>query len=484
MKKYFIIFATLILAACGILDDKYKRPETPVPPAWKNGDSSSGTLPDAEWWKGFNSQRLTSLIEESLAANYDIKVAIAQVREADAQAKIAGAPLLPSLGANAGVSRQRQPSALKTVVVSSNNNSARSNIFNTYSTGLNASYEVDFWGKNWAAAENALATAEQNRFNQETVKLTVTSGVATTYFAILGTEDRLAAAKNNLKAANELLQAYRDRFAQGIANDLDVAQQESLVAAQAAAIPPLELQIKQSSDALAILLGKNPEALDIPQSGLKELTAPAVSPGMPSELLQRRPDVARAEAALIAANANINSARDAFFPAITLTGQRGYESPQLSQLFTPQSILWNIAAGLTQPIFEGGAIEGGWDLTKARYEEMLQDYHKAVVSAFSDTEDALVAVQQDAEEEKAETESVRVSQKAYDLTLLQFKQGIIDITTVLNTQRALFTAQDALVQAKLAHLQAIVQLYNALGGGWKGEAQVPSVLKQLPKQAF
>lgn len=453
---------TLALAACGMWND-YKHPESPTPATW-SGANATSPWPTPEWWAEFHSPALTTLITEAQKASPDLQAAVARVREADAQLRIAGAPLLPAVNANAGETRQKQASKSGTVSFSNKP-------FNSATASLSASYELDFWGKNWSAAESARALADASRFDREVVALTITSGVANTYFSILAVEERLRVANENLANAKDLLGSFRARFDAGTANALDVAQQESVVAAQTAAVPPLELQLRQNMDALAILLGKLPEDVQSPDSRLDTIGIPAITPGLPSELLERRPDVQEAEANLISANANIINARAQFFPDITLTGSRGYASGALSSLFRPDSILYSLAASAVQPIFEGGKLTGQLEFSQAKYDELLANYRKAVLSAFSDVEDALSAVQQDAAQEAAQAEAVKTARRAYDMSLEQLRGGITDITTVLNTQRTLFSAQDALVQARLAHLQAIVNLYKALGGGWQGKAE-------------
>jgi len=240
-----------------------------------------------------------------------------------------------------------------------------------------------------------------------------------------------------------------------------------VVATVNATIPPLRQQLRQSLDALAILVGSTPEAIDVTHGSLDELGQPPVRPGLPSELLTRRPDVASAEAQLIAANANIAAARAAFFPSISLTASGGYASPALAALVTPATRVWSIGAGLTQPIFQGGALLGQYQLAKGHYEELLADYHKAVISALSNVEDALSALQQTTELVQRQQQATDTAQRASEFAQRQMRAGTINILTLLNTETALFSARDALAQAKFAHLQALLQLYQALGGGWQ-----------------
>jgi outer membrane protein, multidrug efflux system len=232
-------------------------------------------------------------------------------------------------------------------------------------------------------------------------------------------------------------------------------------------VPPLRQQLRQTIDALAILTGQNPEAINITAGTLNELSEPAVRAGLPAELLARRPDVAEAEEQLIAANANIKVARASFFPSIDLTASGGFESAALATALNPVNGVFALTAGITQPIFEGGALEGQYDFSEARYDELLANYHKSVISAFGNVEDALVAVSQTAEQLQRQQITVNKAQLAYDLSNAQFQAGTINILTVLNTEGALFTARDGLAQVKLLHLQALLELYNALGGGWQ-----------------
>jgi NodT family efflux transporter outer membrane factor (OMF) lipoprotein len=451
---------SLALAGCDIGQD-YIRPDTPTPPAWL-GPPEPAAWPSADWWHGFRSARLDAYIAQAQAANFDIAAAIAQVREADAQAEVAGAPLLPAISGSASATRERASSG-----------GVGAKTFTEYAPGLTASYEIDFWGKNHAALAAAEATAAANRFNQATVELTIMSDVATSYFQALELREEVAVALDNVKSAREILNALQHQETAGIATALDVAQQETTVATLEAAVPPLLQQLRQTQDALAILLGQPPEAVEITDGALTDLALPAVAPGLPSELLARRPDVAQAEANLKSANANITVARAAFFPSIQLTGSAGFASTQLGSAFNPANGLFSLAAALTQPIFEGGALEGQLEFTKARYDELVADYRKTVITAFSNAEDALVGVQQTTELLARQQAATDAARRAYQIALSQLRAGTINILTVLNTETALFTAETALVQARFLRLQALVALFNALGGGWQEEAKSP-----------
>ena len=403
-------------------------------------------------------------MQQAQAANDDIAAAIARIQQADAQARIAGAPLLPSLGVDAAGTRQR---SLQPSLTPAGKLAPRPTTANTFTTELTASYELDFWGKNRALRDAAKAAALASRYDRATVELTVMQSVASTYFQALELRDRLKVAHDNVASASDTLKGLRLEAQVGTVTALDVAQQETTVATLEAEIPPLNQQFGETLDALAILVGKQPEVLDISSGTLTDLEEPQVTPGLPSELLARRPDVAEAEAQLIAANANIAAARAAFFPTISLTADGGFASAALSTLFNPVSRAWSATAGVTQPIFEGGALVGQYQLNKGRYAELLADYHKAVISAFGNVEDALVSVQQTAEQLQRQQEAVATARHAYELTQAQFHAGTINILIVLSTETALFTAEDILVQVKYSHLNSLIALFSALGGGWQ-----------------
>ena len=450
--------ALLALAACSV-GPAYKRPDIPVPTQWRDAHESqtSAVWPDSDWWHGFGSETLDGLIGQAQRYNDDLAVAIARIREADAQVRIAGAPLLPSLDFSAGATRQH---ARLTRLSSATS-------FNTFNSDLFAGYELDFWGKNRATLAAARATALASRYDKETVALTVVSSVATTYFQALGFRDRLQVARSNLANGEKILHGFQLELNAGTATGLDVAQQETAVALLRAAIPPLEQQFRQTVNALAVLVGKTPETIEVDTGTLTSLTIPPIIEGLPSQLLSRRPDIAESEQQLISANANITVARAALFPNIQLTASGGYVSPALASLISPAGRIWALSGGLTQPIFHGGALRGQVQFSNARYSELLSAYHKTVISAFSNVENALVAAQQTTEQQLRQEEAVERARRAFQFAQTQMSAGTANILTVLNTENALFSAQDQLVQVQYLHLQSLVNLFAALGGGWK-----------------
>jgi NodT family efflux transporter outer membrane factor (OMF) lipoprotein len=456
---FFALFCAL-QGGCSV-SPAYHRPQISAPPQWRESSGGAGgtetsVWPAADWWHGFGSAQLDELIAEAERNNDDLAGAIARVREADAQVRIAGAPLLPSLDAGATATRERAEVA-----------GAGPRVFNVFTPLLSASYELDFWGKNRALRDAARAAAAASRYDQQTIALTVISSVATTYFQALELRDRIEVARQNLQNGEKILRGFQAEQSAGTATGLDVAQQATTVALLNAALPPLLQQLRQTVHALAVLVGKTPESVDVEAGTLTNLSAPPIVEGLPSQLLSRRPDVAEAEQQLIAANADIGAARAALFPNIELTASGGYESSALTSLVSPPYRVYALTAGLTQPIFHGGALRGQVDYSHARYTELLTTYHKTVLTAFSNVEDALIATAQSAEQQKRQQDAVITAQRAFDYAQTQMSAGVVNILTVLNTENALFSAQDQLAQINYLHLQALVDLFTALGGGWR-----------------
>jgi len=441
---------------------------------------AEAALPKLDWWRGFHSRELTRIIEEAQLANLDIAAAVARIVQADAQARIAGGALLPVIDLNGNASRSRSSQTLVKGNTNPNTLAPGSALATAAATGrapadqvrsnlkaaFSASFELDFWGKNRATLRAAEQTAVASRFDREVVALTTVVTAANAYFQVLSTQDRLRSARENLKSANRVLELIKQGVNAGTASDLETAQQQSVVDTLRAAIPPLEQTLRQNRTALAVLMARSPEAVRIRGGSLKRIHVPRVTPGLPSELLAQRPDIRQAEAQLAAANANVANARAQFLPSITLTGEGGYQSAVLRILLRPESAIYSAAASLTQPIFEGGKLQGNLDLQKGKQDELLQNYRKAVIAAFGDVENALDAIRQTALRERLQRAVVASSRRAFDISEQRFREGTIDLVTVLQTQQTLYQAEDALAQARLAHVQAIVGLYQALGGGW------------------
>ena len=448
-----------------------------VPPAYRAGRGVFAP-PALDWWRGFRAPELTRLVEEAQTKNLDIAVAIALIIQADAQAKVASAPLLPQVaspGLNLGAQRARASQTTGPGGTGAGGPSERE----LYTAVLNASYEIDFWGKNAAASRAAEESAVVQRFNKEVVVLSTIVSVATAYFQILEAQDRLRIARENLAAASRILTLIKQRSAAGTASQLDVAQQETLVLQVRASIPPLDQALRQNIATLAVLIGRAPEYLVVRGGSLFRLGIPAVTPGLPSELLFQRPDIRAAEATLASAEASVELARAAFFPSITLTGQGGYQSSVLKLLFTPQSALYQVATNLTQPIFDGFRLEGQLEFAKGVQLSALESYRRAILSAFGDVERALIAVADTAEQERLQRLAVASARQAFQLAENRLREGTVDLVTVLQTQQTLFVAEDNLAIVRLSRIQSVLSLFQALGGSWlpPGVAADPVVLQ-------
>jgi outer membrane protein, multidrug efflux system len=455
-----LLTAGVLPALAGCLPATISDPALDIPTAYRAAHGKPhAALPKLDWWRGFRSRELSGLMEEAQVANLDIAAAVARIVQADAQSRIAGAPLLPAIDFDASATRFRSPGGPDSA---------------TIRVALNAAYEIDFWGKNRARLQAAEEGSVASRYDREVVALSILATVANQYFLLLSSQDRLRLAHDNLRSAVRVLDAIKQRREVGTASELDVAQQESVVATQRAVIPTIEQLIGQNKNTLAVLIGRAPEHATIRGGSMDRLAYPRVTPGLPSELLTRRPDIRQAEAFLAASDANVYAARAAMLPTIQLTGTGGYQSNALKTLFSPEAAFYSLAAGLTQPIFDGFRLKGLLNLEQGRQEELLQLYRRTVITAFADVENALIAVQQLAERERRQREVVESSRRAFDLSETRLREGTIDLVTLLNTQQTLFQAQDVLIQVRFARFQAVVSLFQALGGGWPLPAEIPT----------
>jgi multidrug efflux system outer membrane protein len=443
-------------------DDVPKGFSAPIP-------SVAQVWPNMEWWKTFTSAELAGLEDQAQTNNLDLAAAAARVLQAQAQTGIAGSPLFPNIGVKGTADRSGGPKPSPTI--------------NSFDASVQASYQVDLWGvarNNFRAAEQSLRSSE---YSQQTVALTVAADVANTYFAVLALRERIKITKDNIDAAQRILTITKAKVTNGVSSNLDLAQQEAQLAGQEARLPALEEQEREARYALAVLEGKPPEGFDVGTQNLDGISPPLVAPGLPSELLTRRPDIAGAEANLASAHASVDAARAAFFPQIGLTGSAGYASSMLSHLFNPSSFLWDIGASVLETIFNGGLHAAQSDLAKGREKELIATYRSTVLNAFSDTESALGQVSSDADQQKFTQDEVNAAAEAFRISELQYREGVTDLLSVLQSQQTLFTSEDSLVQVKQARLQAIVSLYQALGGGWSVAAS-PRVPNANPLRPF
>jgi multidrug efflux system outer membrane protein len=418
--------------------------------------------PDYDWWKSFNQPELSSLIELSIQNNYDLKAAISRIYEAKANLQIATSSLFPMIDLLFSKTKIKSPA---------NNISNASGIAGStnviYDIELDASLPVDLWGKNQYGIEASLATLHSTVFDMQTIQLLITSTVASTYFQILDIKDRINIADETVVNQREVLRVLDVRFRLGAASLFDVSQQQAQLDIVLATIPPLEQQRDQLINALAVLIGGFPEGFAICGQSLNEITRPSSLPeGIPSGLIQRNPLIRRSEALLIAANANIEVARAAFFPQVLLTGVRGYRNTSLSHLLMPQNLFYQFTANAVQRIFDGGLLIGEFQYAKNRYYELLFNYYQSILVGFREVENSLIAIEKTIEAEDAQDLAVSSSKESYRLANIQFMNGLIDTTTVLLIQRTLLNTRDSQSQAQLAKLNAFISLYVALGGGW------------------
>jgi NodT family efflux transporter outer membrane factor (OMF) lipoprotein len=468
VARWLAALCMVVSSAGCILTKDLPDPALDIPEGYKAARLTRADAPPTlDWWRGFRSPELTTLMQEAQTVNLDIAAATARFIQADAQARVSGAALLPSLSGGGQESYSRTSGSSSSGLT----NGGREVV--NYQSSLSASYELDFWGKNRDAAQAAEETAIATRFDRDVVALTALVSVANAYFQVLASQDRIRTAERNIASAQRILEAIKQRLSAGTGTDLDVAQQEAVLANQRALVPPLRQTLALNVNALATLVARPPESVRVIGGTLNRIAAPRVTPGLPSELLTQRPDIRRQEAQLAAATANVGSARAQFFPSIQLTGAGGYQSSSLASLFQPQAAFFNVVGSLTQPIFDGGRILGNFEFTKARQDELLQAYRQTVVRSFADVDNALVAIRETTNRLRLQREVLAASRRAFQLSEQQLSAGTADIVTVLNTQLTLFQAEDSLSQAQLARLLAIVSLYQALGGGWEPRMERP-----------
>ncbi len=431
-----------------------------IPPTWST-PTRNQDWPAADWWGAYRAPALDALLEEARQGNLDLATSAAQLLQADAQLRQAGASLLPQVSANVSASRSQS---------ASNNLSQSSSSRSSYGAALNASYEVDFWGRNRATVESARATLQATRFDLETLALSIDASVASTWFQWLEIQERIALARRSLDNAERVLQLIEARQRFGAADRLEVSQQRTLVLQLRASLPALEQSELQLRNALALLLGAAPGGWIPATETLGSLVVPDVGAGLPAQLLIRRPDIRASEARLLAANADLHAARAALYPSIQLTGQLGVQSLVLSGLINDPTSTWNLVAGLTQPIFQGGRLRAQVDLSEARQQELLVDYRQTVLQALQDVDTALGAVYQARVRFALLEQATAEAQRAFELAETRYRAGAITQQSLLDTQRTWYQSQDTLVQQRSAWLQSTVDLFRALGGGWQEAA--------------
>jgi multidrug efflux system outer membrane protein len=465
MRRAVLLTALPILVAGCQVGPAYKHPDTPTPIAWSSAISKGEAWPTSGWWTAFGSPQLDDLIQRAQHNNNDLAAAAARLKEADAQARIAGAALLPSVGFDANVGPSRELDL-------------RGQERHHVDMGgvLQASYQLDFWGKNKSALQAAEASRSAAAFAWQVVNLSTAASVATAYFQYIGLTDRLQVAEADLARARSTLSGLSNQARSGTVPMLDVVQQQTIVDGLAAQPPIIRQQIENIHTALAILVGSLPEALSLTPESLSDVKEPVVAAGLPSDLLGRRPDVQEAEANLMAANADIRVARAEFFPSFTLTASEGLESYALSHYTVPPLNVYSLLGNVSAPLFEGGRLRAQLHYAQAHYEELLQDYRKSALSAFGDVENALTAVKETHDQHDAQVQTLRSARRSYQMALEAFHGGTTTILNVFTAEEAVTAAEDSESQSHIAYMHALISLYQALGGGWTKPAATTQVL--------
>lgn len=454
-----VITLALTLAACVTRVPQALGPQS-VPASFIGQTKGSGQIwPTQDWWQGFGSPELSDLIATAQRNNRDLAVAAARILEARAQTTIQRAVLFPQFNLQA----QGQRAGVGGVPTASGPSSSTGNSFGLT---LGASYEVDVWGlanSNLRSAEESLKSA---RFAQQAVALAVTANVANEYFSVLAFRKRIAIANEEIAAISAILDTIKLKVSTGKSSHLDLAQELAQVESAEAQLPVLAEQESEARISLAVLLGKLSEAFEVSAQNADDMKPPLVTPGLPSDLLTRRPDVAQAEANLASAHASLDAARAAFLPQAALTGNDGFASTAVSALLHGPSVAWDIGGTLLQTVFDGGKLIGQKNLARATQTELMASYQSAVLNAYADVENALGQVTNSSLSESHLIRMIDAAREAFAISQLQYRQGATDFITVLQAQQTLFSAEDQLAQTTLTRMQAVVHLYEALGGGW------------------
>ncbi|NYH07055.1 efflux transporter outer membrane subunit [Pseudomonas moraviensis] len=456
-----LLTVCLILSACA---NPLQRPDSGLQPpaAWQSAQAASSARNNPQWWTQFGSQELDRLIEQARTGSFDLAAAMARVRQAQAGTVIAGGSQLPEVQATLNANRQK---LLRGNGYSQLDADSSNKAVDYFDANLNASYEIDFWGGKQASRDSAQFALQASEFDRATVELTLFGSVADTYAQTLSLREQSRIAELNLANAQSVLKLVQTRFDSGSATALELAQQKSLVAAQQRQLPLVQQQARDASISLAALLGRPVQELALNRESFDQLHWPEIAAGVPSDLLNRRPDIARAEAQLAAAEADVKVARAAMLPKVTLSADIGSGADQFRDVL--RSPFYNLTAGLIGPIFNNGRLGAERDKATARQEELLQSYRGAIINGFADVEKALNSIRGLDQQRQWQSEELRQAQTAFDIAQSRYQAGAEDLLTVLETQRTLYAAQDLNVQLRLSRMQASIALYKALGGGWQ-----------------
>lgn len=465
--KFLPLVTSLVLAGCGTLGPNYLRPATDLPTTAIKPQSTHGvaSVDWLAWWKSFQDPALNALLDEAAANSVDLALAAARIDESRASLALTHASRFPTVDANVTATRSQ---------VSANAGKLQpgaSPRFGDFQPGLTAAFEIDFWGKFQRADEAARARLLSIEANRGAVLATLYANVAQSYFALRAFDAQVTLAELTLATRKENLRLQSKRFDAGVVGDLDVQQATAEAAAIEATLIQAQQNLRATEAVLALLLGRSPAAIVQPNiargSAIDVLFSRATVPAeLPSDLLDRRPDVIAAEQQLVAANADIGQAKAAYYPTIKLTAGLGYESRQLSELFNPTSLFWNLASGLTQPLFRAGSTDAVVAGANARKAQAAAQYAQAVQGAFKDVHDALSAIAANEALVTTADKRIKALREVLRLANLRYSNGYSSYLEVLNAQRDLTQAESSVIDAKRAQLAGVVALYKAVGGGW------------------
>ncbi|MDP4260817.1 MAG: efflux transporter outer membrane subunit [Bacteroidota bacterium] len=478
MRHFFLVASSIILAGCMIGPD-YQRPVVNKPDSFRYAAKEVQDTSNLSWWRQFQDPVLDGLINEALANNKNIKIAAANIEQAAGILTQVRSPLFPQVSYSGNAARQRGSEMNATPIPSS-----VSNPQNAYQVFAGATWEIDLWGRIRRLSESAQANLLATEEARQGVILSLVASVANTYIQLCGLDEQLLVAKDNTVSYGEAVKLFELQHKYGQVSRMTVEQARTRYETAAATVPQIESQIVQTENALSILLGRNPGPIARGKS-LRNLALPAIPSGLPSQLLERRPDVAQAEQNLIAANAQIGAAKALYFPTISLTGSYGQASEDLSNLFKGPAREWVYSGSLTGPIFTAGAISGQVRQAEAARKAALLAYELSIQSAFADVENALIARTKIAEQLQAQGRLVNAAKEYTRLARLQYKGGYVPYSTVLQAEEQLFPAELNYAQYNASLYTSLINIYKAMGGGWVAEADKLTALpdEKVKKEA-
>lgn len=460
MRRHVAATLILLLSAGCTLGPDYRRPEVDVPAAWRLDDRQARELADTAWWRQFDDPVLDGLIAEAVSGNKDLQLAAARIEQYAGRYGVARADLFPQAGAGAEYTRQ------KVTELGDNRPATGYQVTtDTFAVNVNAGWELDLWGRIRRGSEAARADLLASEEGRRAVVLSLVAGVAGAYVNLRDLDRQLEITRDTAKTREESYLIFKERFAGGVISDLELSQNRSQYEEALARIPALEQAVTQQENGLCVLLGRNPGPIARGRS-IDELALPEIPAGMPSHLLERRPDLRQAEQALIAANARIGVAKAAYFPVISLTGAYGSASGDLGDLFKGPASVWQYSAPVSMPIFTAGRIAGQVQEAEAVRQQALIAYQQAIQGAFRDVNDALAAQSQTRRQLAAQKDQVDSLVQYSDIARLRYENGYSDYLELLDAERSLFTAQLSYTQTKGALHQSLISLYKAMGGGW------------------